>query len=217
MQQRPIIILDTETSGLNPEAGHEVVQIVAQTLSAASLDDHPSGRFVSYIKPQTPEKASPEALSVIGPIWEKSQKEGIEPKIAFGKFLQYIDSINPTKAFNKKPILIGHNINFDLKFLNYSLQKYGLTKLNERGDLDLPWLYTFDSMAFMFLLFEGDSSVMNLKLDSYLGRLGLSRASQTKHDAIEDVDLLAQAVRRSLQFARKCNQRMKVMNVSQGR
>lgn len=206
--KRNIIVWDTETSGLDPEDGCEIVQIAAKAISQATLDDHASGIFHCYIKPQRPDKAQDGALKVIGEGWAKAQNEGLNPKVAYKAFMDWIDSVNDSKGFAGKPVMIAYNSRFDENFLDASMKEYKLLKKGQFG-YETPWSFRFDAMGWAYALFESDPEIMNIKLDTVLAKLNLERENSSVHSAVEDVELLTEWVRRWIKFQRVCNSRIR--------
>jgi DNA polymerase III alpha subunit (gram-positive type) len=208
MLKRNLIVFDTETSGLDPEDGCEVVHLYAKAFNYWNLEPHVSGDFEVYIKPQRPEKAEAGALKVIGSLWNKALTEGIHPKIAWKNYLKWVDSVNETNNAYGKPIKIAHNQDFDSKFTKYHCREYNLVNKSSYG-WEYPWGFVFDSMGFAFMLFESDPTLENLKLNTIIDKFNVSRASP-EHNAKEDVELLSQFVIRCLKFSRQCFKKLKI-------
>lgn len=203
---RHYMVMDTETSGLYPEKGHEIVQLCATAVNCYTLEKHPAGSFSVLIKPQNPDKADPKAIEVIGKdLWDRAQKEGLEPKVAYDRFLKWCANINVKKSFWEKPMFVGFNLKFDVPFINFMLKKNGLYPEDE---IKLPWSVNYlDLYHILYVLCETDPDVKNFKLDTFLQLLGLSRASEN-HDAVEDVQLTADVLIRTLKFFRKLRGRI---------
>ena len=107
------IILDTETTGLDPREGHKIIEI-----AAIELIDHvrTEKNFHFYINP---EREIPEASQKIHNI----SNEKVKGKPKFGEiYKNFLD-------FIKDDSLVIHNAEFDLKFLNYELNKIGIGNL----------------------------------------------------------------------------------------
>lgn len=215
MNTRNIIIADCETTGLDSRpGGSEVIQLAATALNPHNLDFHHAGHFHVLIKPQRPEKAQAKALEIIGPeMWEKVNKEGLEPKVAWREFYNYVDSLNPSRNFGTKPLMGGWNINFDIGFMVRDCHEYNLIGNDRQGMPNYPWSFAFDIMMMSFALFENSHDVANWKLDTILAKLGMARDTKT-HDALADVILTAKIAQRGLSFLRKCNKNMKIMPAS---
>ena len=104
------IVLDTETTGLDPLEGHKIIEI-----AAIELIDHiqTEEKFHFYLNP---EREIPEASQKIHNI----SNEKVKDKPKFGEiFKNFLD-------FIKDDRLVIHNAEFDLKFLNYELNKIGI-------------------------------------------------------------------------------------------
>ena len=205
IQNRNLIVFDFETSGLDPKDGAEVVQIAAKAINAWDFSDHHAGELCLLIKPQNPDKASARAIEVIGPIWPESMKNGLEPTVAWSKFMDFTRSVNDTKTNSGKPIMAGWNTDFDVRFRDFTTAQLNLVKNRD----DAPWGFPLDVMMLSWSLFESDNAVQNLKLDTIANLLGLKRSTNT-HDAMEDVRITTNILQRELKFLRKCKERMRV-------
>jgi len=104
------IILDTETTGLDPTQGHRIVEIGAVEVLGRSI----SGRdFHVYLNPER--DSDPEALRVHG-----LSSDFLAQHARFDAIAQeFIDYIRGAE-------LIIHNAPFDVKFLNAELARCGL-------------------------------------------------------------------------------------------
>lgn len=209
---RNLIVFDTETTGLSPYLGCEVVEIAACGINYANLDDHHEGVFHCYIKPQRPEKAQQGALNVIGETWDKALKEGLPPQIAWKNFIEWARKIDHSNGKKKTcaPIAFAHNIEFDRRFTEFHCHEYNVLPVGQQGYIEYPWSWWFDAMTLDFALFSGDPQVDKLTLDATAARLGMERKTD-KHTAIEDIQILKNKIVRQLKFFRECNKRMKIM------
>jgi len=191
------IVFDIETSGLDPNKGAEIIQISAKALKYSDYLPLENGEFNCILKPQKPEKAELDAIKVIGEdLWQKAKDEGLHPKVALRKFLEFLDSCNPTKKFWTAPVLVGFNIiNFDIPFLKHQLLEYKVLSKDE----EVPWSnLQIDMFPIMFSIF-GRDGLKNNKLDTYAGLIGLERA-QASHNAIEDVNITVEMFQRYMNF-----------------
>ena len=107
------IVLDTETTGLDPGSGHRVVEI-----GCLELVNHvPTGRtFHQYVNPERPMPV--EAFAVHGLGDEFLSRHPVFAEVAQA-FLDFIGDAT----------LIIHNAGFDMKFLNAELALLGLPRL----------------------------------------------------------------------------------------
>ena len=114
------IVLDTETTGLDPEAGHRIVEVGCVEL----LNRLPTGRtFQAYVNP---ERAMPaEARAVHGLTDEFLAKQRAFAEVA-PDFLVFIAD---------SPLVI-HNAEFDIGFLNAELARAGIAALARSRAVD---------------------------------------------------------------------------------
>ncbi|HRY27117.1 MAG TPA: DNA polymerase III subunit epsilon [Geminicoccaceae bacterium] len=158
------IVMDTETTGLDPATGHRIVEI-----GAIELEHHvPTGRhFHCYINP---ERDMPEdAFRVHGLSSEFLAEHPVFAAIA-RDFLAFI---------GEAPLVI-HNASFDLRFLNAEL-----------GRLDLPLLpasRAIDTLPMAQRKFPGSPA----NLDALCRRFGVDLQARELHGALLDSRLLAE-------------------------
>ncbi len=158
------IVLDTETTGLDPAAGHRVVEIACLEL----VNRVPSGRrYQTYINPQRdmPE----EAFRVHG-----LSSEFLSTRPRFTEVAE--DFI----AFLGDGDLVIHNAEFDLKFLNAELA------LIDRPPLD--GVTIIDTVALARRKFPGAPA----SLDALCRRFGIDNSGRELHGALLDAQLLAE-------------------------
>lgn len=212
MNKQVFIYFDTETTGVDPRAGHEIIQIAAKAINPATLEFYENGEFEIVLKPQRPEKASPEAVEILGPeLWSRCQKEGFEPKVGLQKFMDWINSYNntPGKKYWGQPIMVAHNVAYDLMMMHHALLDEH--KLYKNRD-SLPFCSrSLDTWACFFTLYESDPEVSKYSLDSLMGILGMKRTAST-HDALEDVRLGANAFIRFMKLYRQFKKKIKINN-----
>jgi DNA polymerase-3 subunit epsilon len=114
------IVLDTETTGMEPDEGHKIIEIGCVEL----LNHVPTGRtWQTYINPEREVEAGAAAVHGI-------KTEFLKDKPTFGEIVgNLMDFIADGK-------LVIHNAEFDVKFLNSELKPYGfpLIKLNDVTD-----------------------------------------------------------------------------------
>src|SRR5579872_6548926 len=107
------IVLDTETTGLDPRRGHRIIEI-----GCIELMNHvPTGRhFHKYLNPDF--EISADAVAVHGLTAERLANEPRFAEIA-DDFLDFIEGAQ----------LVIHNADFDVGFINAELGLLGLTPL----------------------------------------------------------------------------------------
>ncbi len=103
------VVLDVETTGLNASAGDEVIEIAAQKIHGRDV----VGEFVSLLKTTKPIPA--EATKIHGITQADIDAEGKD----------VADVIPELIAFVGDCVIIGHNVTFDLGFINEHLKRLG--------------------------------------------------------------------------------------------
>lgn len=109
----PLVIFDVETTGMRPDAGHEIVEIAAQKILADRVLDE----FYALVKASRP--LDEEVMRVHGITDALLAAEGKIAKEVFPAFLE----------FAGEHTLVGHNIGFDIAFVNAHLKRLGLPSL----------------------------------------------------------------------------------------
>jgi DNA polymerase III subunit epsilon len=171
------IVLDTETTGLDPVEGDRIVEI-----GAVELMNHlPTGRtFHQYINP---ERGMPRgAFEVHGIGHDILETPGapvpggvtLRDKPVFARigkaFLEFIADA---------PLVI-HNATFDMKFLNAELLRAGLP--------GLPATRAIDTLMIARTRFPGSPA----SLDALCRRFGIDNSMRDKHGALLDSEILAE-------------------------
>mgnify|MGYP000221026971 CR=1 FL=1 len=158
------IVLDTETTGFDPEQGDRIVEI-----GGVELWNHvPTGEtYHVYINP---ERGMPqEAFEVHG-----LGDDFLRDKPKFRDIAQgFLDFVKDAK-------LVIHNASFDMKFLNAELGWLNLPKL--------PWDQAIDTLAIARQKFPGSPA----SLDALCRRFGIDNSSRTLHGALLDSEILAE-------------------------
>jgi DNA polymerase III subunit epsilon len=158
------IVLDTETTGLDPSDGHRIIE-----LCCLELDNHlPTGRV--YHTLIQPERDIPEdSIRVHGLTAEKLADAPVFAAIA-DELLSFIGDSR----------LVIHNAEFDLKFLNAEFAKLSQPPLPpDRG---------VDTIAIAKRRFPG----ARYSLDELCRRFNIDLSGRAKHGARIDAELLAQ-------------------------
>ena len=157
------IALDTETTGLDPFAGHKVIEIGCVEMFNRIRTGN---SFQAYINPQrdVPE----EAFRVHG-----ISNAFLADKPVFAEIAkEFVEFIGDSK-------LVIHNAQFDLKFINYELNLLNIKPIhNDRA---------IDTMLIARRKFPGAPA----KLDALCKRFNIDLSARTKHGALLDSELLA--------------------------
>ncbi|MGI9499399.1 MAG: DNA polymerase III subunit epsilon [Geminicoccaceae bacterium] len=166
------IVLDTETTGLDPKEGHRVVEI-----GAVELVNHiPTGRvYQEYINPERDMPA--EAEKIHGISADFLEDKPVFAAVAEG-FLAFIETDGQGEA--SPGTLVIHNAAFDMKFLNSELTRLGHAAIS--GDR------VIDSLQLARQRFPGAPA----SLDALCRRYDVDTSARTKHGALLDSELLAE-------------------------
>ncbi|WP_397473504.1 DNA polymerase III subunit epsilon [Pusillimonas sp.] len=160
------IILDTETTGLDPAQGHRIVEVACVEMVNRSLTGN---HLHLYLNPDR--DSDPEALAVHGLTTEFLSAHPRFPEVAH----HICDFVQGAE-------IIIHNAPFDLKFLDAELAKVGRPAFNSLcGKIT-------DSLLHARELHPGKRN----SLDALCERYGISNAHRTLHGALLDSELLAE-------------------------
>ena len=157
------IVLDTETTGFEPDSGDRIVEIGAVEL----IGHMPTGRtYHQYINP---ERSMPEdAFKVHGLGDEFLADKPVFAQIV-DEFLEFVGDAT----------MVIHNASFDMKFIN--------AELGWVGKPALPMSQALDTLAIARRKFPGSPA----SLDALCRRFGIDNSSRTLHGALLDSEILA--------------------------
>lgn len=158
------IVLDTETTGLDPLRGDRLVEIGCVEIVNRFL----TGRvFHRYLNPERP--MSPEAFAVHG-----LSDAFLADKPFFRDIVgEFLDFIGPD------PLVI-HNASFDIGFINHEL------KLVKRPPVDFSRV--IDTLTMARRRHPGAQN----SLDALCARYGIDNSRRTRHGALLDAEILAE-------------------------
>ncbi|MGK9165979.1 DNA polymerase III subunit epsilon [Inquilinus limosus] len=158
------IVLDTETTGLHALGGDRLVEI-----GGVEMINHvPTGRhFHVYINPERPVPL--EAQRVHGLTDEFLGDKPLFAEVV-GDFLDFVGDA----------MLVIHNAEFDMGFLNAELGRLGLPPI--------PMARAIDTVALARRRWPGAQA----SLDALCRRFGIDNSGRTLHGALLDAQLLAE-------------------------
>jgi DNA polymerase-3 subunit epsilon len=158
------IVLDTETTGLDPLRGDRLVEIGCIEL----LNSIPSGQtFHRYLNPQRDIPA--EAFAVHG-----LSAEFLADKPFFA------DVVDDLLTFLGDAPLVIHNAGFDVGFLNAELDRCGKSAIAR------------DRLVDTLMLARRKFVGVRNSLDDLCARYGIDTSKRVKHGALLDAELLAE-------------------------
>jgi DNA polymerase III subunit epsilon len=158
------IVLDTETTGLDPSDGHRLVEIGGIEL----YNCIPTGQvFHRYIDPQ---RDIPESAYEV---------HGLSREFLTGK-PPFEHIAEEFLAFLGDAKIVIHNAEFDMRFLNSELQRVGR-----------PAIATDRAVDTLTLARRRHPGLPN-SLDALCARYGIDNSRRTKHGALLDAEILAE-------------------------
>lgn len=110
------VVLDVETTGLDAKAGDDVIEIAAQKIHGRDV----VGEFVSLVKTNKPIPA--EATRVHGITQADIDRDGKPVEAVIPELVGFIGGA----------VIIGHNVQFDLGFINEHLQRLNQSVLTNQ-------------------------------------------------------------------------------------
>lgn len=161
-----IVVLDTETTGLNPQDGHRIIEIGCVELINRRLTGN---RFHVYINPD-----------------REIDQGAIEVHGITNRFLEdkprFADILDDFVAFIKDSELVIHNAPFDVGFINYEFS------LLKAGALTVEQLSTvFDTLTYARKKHPGQRN----SLDALCKRYSIDNSHRELHGALLDAEILA--------------------------
>lgn len=158
------IVFDTETTGLDPNSGHRVVEIgCVELVNHLQTGNH----FHAYINPER--DVPDEVVRVHGLTWEFLSKHPTFSEVV-ADFLAFIGDAT----------LVAHNAGFDMGFINSELTRLGFP--------GIPMSRVIDTVPLARRRFPG----AQVNLDALCKRFGIDLAVRDKHGALVDSQLLAE-------------------------
>lgn len=159
------IILDTETTGLDPNQGHRIIEVAAVEMVNRRLTGNHLHRYVN-----------PDRDIDVGAM----QVHGITPEFLQDK-PRFADVAQEFVDFIEGAELIIHNAPFDVGFLNMELRLLEMAPLTTWCD------GVTDTLVMAKSLHPGQRN----NLDALCKRYGVDNAARTLHGALLDCELLA--------------------------
>src|ERR1700759_3885239 len=158
------IVLDTETTGLDPLRGDRLVEVGCVEL----FNRMPTGQsFHRYMNPER--EMSPEAFAV----------HGLSTQFLSDKpfFHEVVDDF---LEFIRDPPLVINNASFDISFINADLDRCKRPAIPR------------DRLADTLLLARRKHPGVSNRLDDLCSRYAIDNSRRTKHGALLDAELLAE-------------------------
>ena len=158
------VVLDTETTGLDPRSGHRIVEIgCVELINHMATGKH----FHKYLNP---ERDIPEQASVIHGLTEEFLSS--QPVFA--------DIAEEFEAFIGDSTLVIHNAEFDLGFINAEREKISQPPIASN--------LAIDTVSLARRKFPGAQA----NLDALCRRFKIDNSDRSLHGALKDARLLAE-------------------------
>jgi DNA polymerase-3 subunit epsilon len=165
------IVLDTETTGLEPELGHRIIEIGCVEL----LNRRPTGRtFHHYLNPDR--EIDKGALEVHGITMEQLQNK---PRFA--------DIVDEFMAFISGAELVIHNAAFDVAFIDAELKRHSALAPSYVGRTVSNECRVLDTLALARQMHPGQRN----NLDALCKRYSIDNSHRELHGALLDARILA--------------------------
>mgnify|MGYP001101925199 CR=1 FL=1 len=161
------IILDTETTGLDPKQGHRIIEIGCVEMINRRLTGN---TYHVYINPQR--LVEQEAIEVHG-----ITNEYLTDKPVFNQIA------NDFIAFIKGAQLVIHNAPFDIGFMDHEFSKIAGSALKNTSEI----CTVLDTLDLARQLHPGQKN----NLDALCKRYGIDNSHREKHGALLDSEILA--------------------------
>ncbi|ALK97173.1 DNA polymerase III subunit epsilon [Massilia sp. WF1] len=159
------IVLDTETTGLNPRTGDRVIEIGCVEILNRKLTGNNFHRYIN------PERDSDEAALAVHGLTTEFLRD--KPK--------FHEIVEELREFVQGAEVIIHNAPFDLGFLNHEFERLGLPPFVKHCS------NVIDTLVNAKELHPGKRN----SLDALCDRYGISNAHRKLHGALLDSELLA--------------------------
>jgi DNA polymerase-3 subunit epsilon len=165
------IVLDTETTGLEPDLGHRIIEIGCVEL----MNRRPTGRtFHHYLNPQR--EIEKGALEV----------HGITAEFLQGK-PRFADVAEELMTFISGAELVIHNAAFDVAFLDSELKRHATAAPAFDGRLVAAECRVLDTLALARSMHPGQRN----NLDALCKRYEIDNSHRELHGALLDARILA--------------------------
>ena len=158
------IVLDTETTGLDPASGHRIVEIACLEL----VNHLPSGRtFQRYLNPDRDVPEDAFAVHGLSAVFLADKP----------RFHEIVDEL---LTFIDGAPLVIHNAEFDIRFLNAELTRAGMPALETA--------FAVDTLQMARRKYPGAPA----SLDALCRRFNIDNSARSLHGALLDAELLAE-------------------------
>ena len=180
LNEAPVVVLDTETTGLNPNTGDRVVEIGAIRFGPGPSGPwQKQGEFNQLIQPGR--RMDPGASRVNRIFDEDLAGKPLFTEVA-ADFLAFVDGA----------IIVAHNARFDADFMGMELYIHNLNEPDQKGgELNNPWLCTLQLARRHFYFGRNNLSHIARAMGVRAGK-----PHRAAHRALNDVIMTAEVLKR---------------------
>lgn len=171
VESTPLIVFDTETTGLDPYGADRICEIGALKVINGEVVD----TFETLINP---ERNIPIAASQVNNITDDMVANSPTMDEVWPKFKEFI---------GEEGVLVAHNAKFDMDYLNAYLERAGLSKA------ELPECLC--TMKISKNLFKGEKGH---SLKALSDRLDIERDEEQSHRALYDVEVTVACLKKMI-------------------
>lgn len=161
------ILFDTETTGFDPFSGDRLIEIGCVDMIDKILQKGDDHVFHQYVNPERDVPSGAVKIHGITTEFLTDKPKFIDVAEAFLDFV------------GDDSVLVAHNAEFDMKFINFELEKIGLKPL--------PSDRFVDTLAIARTKFPGQAN----SLDALCKRFEIDNSHRTLHGALLDAEILA--------------------------
>lgn len=165
------IVLDTETTGIDPKEGHRLIEIGCVELVGRKFTGN---NFHVYLNPER--EVDEEAARVHGFTWEMLKDKPLFAKVA-DEFIEYVQGGE----------LLIHNAPFDVGFIDAELEWLNQALGEKRYGRLADYCSIFDTLTFARQRHPGQRN----SLDALCKRYEVDNTGRTLHGALLDSEILA--------------------------
>ena len=159
------LIFDTETTGFDPMTGDRLIEIGLVEMVDRSLTGN---HYHVYVNP---ERDVPEGAVKIHGLTSDFLRDKAVFSDVMDEFIEYV---------GEDSVLVAHNAEFDMKFINWELENAGRPILHKKRFID--------TLAIARTKFPGAAN----SLDALCKRFGVTNSHRTLHGALLDAEILAE-------------------------
>ena len=198
------IVFDFETGGLSS------TKSAVTEIALIAVDGKTGEKIVEYsslIAPYNPNlEYNPKALEVTGITMEMLEEEGKEIEVVAQEVVDCFKKANNRgeKSAGLRPLLVGHNVQFDLGFLHHLIE-HGFKQSHENTQKTLEQVLHgtrdyygnfqptyLDTWALCKAWFQEEQELVNYKLSTVVEKLGIdiNNAHRAMNDVVSTTEVL---------------------------